>query len=149
MPEGTLTRAEAVKIGLLAFGYKTDITSPSGFSDLDAKAWYVPYLRKAKTLGVISGTKFHPNDPIIRADALVLFLKLAKKMDPKSPAAPFSDVSQSSAYAPFVNYAYAQKVVEGRTVTNKDGSTSKVFAPLSTITRAEIAKIVFLIEAIK
>ena len=140
VPEGNLTRAEAVKIGLLAFGYKLDTTSPSGFTDLDPNAWYVPYLRKAKQQGFISGTQFHPNDAITRADALVLFLRIAKKLDTTSPAAPFTDVSQSASYAQYVNYAYAKNIVKGRTPTT--------FVPNGTITRAEIAKIVALIEAL-
>ena len=140
VPEGTLTRAEAIKIGLLAFGYKTDVTTPSGFTDLNAKAWYVPYLRKAKALGVIGGTKFHPNDAITRADALEIFLKMAKKLD-QEPAGPFTDVDQKAEYAGYINYAYAKGVVKGRTPT--------LFAPQGTITRAEIAKIVVKIQNLK
>ena len=140
VPEGDLTRAEAVKIGLLAFGYKTDVTTPSGFTDLNAKAWYVPYLRKAKALGVIGGTKFHPNDAITRADALEIFLKMAKKLD-QEPAGPFTDVDQKAEYAGYINYAYAKGVVKGRTPT--------LFAPQGTITRAEIAKIVVKIQNLK
>lgn len=140
VPEGNLTRAEAVKIGLLTFGYKLDVTSPSGFTDLDAKAWYVPYLRKAKKEGFISGKTFHPNSSITRADTIVLFLEMAKKLE-KAPAAPFSDVSQTAVYAPYINYAYAKGVVKGRTATT--------FEPNGSITRAEIAKVATQILGVK
>lgn len=143
VPDGTLTNAEAVKIGLLVFGYSLDANDfRSGYTDLDVNAWYIPYVRKAKKEGFISGTRFHPDNPINRIDALVMYIKMAKKFDKNTSVAPFKDVSQKSSVAGYVNYAYAKGIIIGR------GTSGDTFEPLSTITRGEIAKIALKLKAL-
>jgi hypothetical protein len=142
VPEGNLTRAEAVKIGLLTYGYQLDADDfSSGFTDLDPQGWYLPYISKAKKEGfIVSGTKFRPDEPITRIDALVMLLKMADKQGP-AEAAPFTDISQKSETAQYVNYAYSKGIIQGK-AENK-------FDPLGTITRAEISKIVIKIKELQ
>ena len=80
-PGNTINRAEFTKIAVGAFsGYNsandsgTNIYSLSGlhFSDLLSGQWYVPYLRKAVSLGIISGYPdgtFKPSNEISFAEA--------------------------------------------------------------------------------
>lgn len=142
VPEGNLNRAEAVKIGLLAFGYNSDANDASDFKDVDQTAWYAHYLGTAEKLGFIAADakgKFYPAKSITRIDALTMYLKMAKKSGPAA-AASFTDIDQNSDYAPCVNYAFANGVVVGRSPT--------LFVPLGTITRAEISKIIIKIKAL-
>lgn len=56
-PYQTINRAEVTKVVLEAFGQKLLPINGSneGFSDVDAYAWYMPYVRTAKYYGMLSG----------------------------------------------------------------------------------------------
>lgn len=141
VPEGNTTRAEAVKIGLLTYGHYLDADNfDSGFIDLNQEGWYLPYISKAKKEGFISGTRFRPDEPMTRIDALVMLCKMANKQG-YAKAAPFVDISQKSEAAKYVNYAYAKGIIQGK-AGNK-------FDPFGTITRAEISKIAINIRELK
>lgn len=134
VPDQNITWAEAVKIGLLAYGYKVD-TSAS-----PTDAWYTPYLYLAKKEGFLPSKTLMPNKNISRIDALVLFLKMAKKSgDAKS--APFKDITRKNSYALFVNFAFENGVIGGFENNTK-------FRPNANITRAEIAKIILKIKGL-
>ena len=69
-PNDFVTRAEFVKI--IAGVAGADVTSAAGssFSDVDAGAWYAPYVAWAAENGIVtgSGDKFNPNSRITRQD---------------------------------------------------------------------------------
>jgi len=78
-PDNTINRAEFTKIVIGANGYKPDTTSSSiysltglTFSDIQAGAWYVPYLHQAVSTGVIAGYPdgtFKPQNNVNFAEA--------------------------------------------------------------------------------
>lgn len=139
-PEGILTMAEALKIGLLTYGYRLDANDyPLPIKGLDMNAWYIPYLKKASKEGFIIPINIKLDANITRKDALVLLLNMAKKKG-QGKAAPFLDVDQKDSWAPLINYAYTQGVIQGK--------APWIFDPFGTITRAEIAKIALKIRSL-
>ncbi|MCT4592360.1 MAG: S-layer homology domain-containing protein [Candidatus Gracilibacteria bacterium] len=75
-PDSTITRAEAVKILLGLKGINT-ISTTSVFKDLDS--WQIPFVEKAKSMGVVKGfsdTEFKPNDNLTRAQSSKMIYNL-------------------------------------------------------------------------
>jgi hypothetical protein len=72
-PNDSITRAEALKILLSAAKIATNANAVSPFSDV-TDAWAIPYVAKARELGIVSGQVvgdtrvFRPNDSITRAE---------------------------------------------------------------------------------
>lgn len=61
----TLTRAEAIKVMVLAFNVPVEPTAKQPFKDVPAKAWFKPYVAAALQDGLMRDNathKFKPND---------------------------------------------------------------------------------------
>ena len=149
-PDDPITRAELTKIAVKAFA----LTLPEGvtekpFGDVDAKAWYAPYVKAAKDAGIAGGYAngtFHPNAPVTRSEALKMLLSATGFNDidqnfetnyashSEFIYAFFHDVPMTQWFAKYVAYAKDKGIVNGKTATS--------FAPADSITRAEVAKIV-------
>lgn len=87
LPEGTVTRAEFVKmIG------KSDVLRDVAFDDIDASHWCYEYIMYSG-LDAYSDNIFAPDTPILRADVANLLYKRYAKGD---AAAPYSISSQGS-----------------------------------------------------
>lgn len=73
-PDRTVNRAEFLKIVLGAPGIDVhQATNPTGFTDVDENAWYIPYVRYAKAQGIIEGYAdgtFKPEQAVNFAEAL-------------------------------------------------------------------------------
>jgi|GEM_PF-1902122 len=73
-PNQVVNRAELLKILLKAANTDTGTDSqPTGFSDVNENAWYVPYLRAAKRRNIVQGYPngtFKPAQPVNAAEAL-------------------------------------------------------------------------------
>ena len=86
LPNDFVTRAEFVKI--IAGVAGADVTSAAGssFSDVDAGAWYAPYVAWAAENDIVtgSGDKFNPNSRITRQDMAVIIDRYVEKLAPKS-----------------------------------------------------------------
>jgi hypothetical protein len=142
-PDQPISRAELVK--MLVQCKHGDMSGFEGetFSDVEAGAWYEGYVAKAKYLGWIEGYidgTFHPNEEVNRAEALKMIL-LSKYADGDilGGEADFSDVS-SEWFAKYVAFAVKMAYVQGYA----DGS----FGPGNDITRAEVAKIIALVQGL-
>ncbi len=141
-PDNPISRAEALKIALLAFDYPiiTNVTMRP-FVDVEEAAWYLRYIATAKEAKIVDGFAdgtFRPNVQISRAEALK-FISVAAGIivaDFKNEKPPFADVPVGAWYLPYINWAVKQAVVSGYS----DGT----FAPDNTITRAEFSKMVYL-----
>jgi hypothetical protein len=74
-PEQNVTRAEAVKMIVLAFDLHSNIPS-TGFTDIQTTDWYYGFATMAQSLGIIQGInnegRFAPNEPLTRAAAAKL-----------------------------------------------------------------------------
>ncbi len=141
-PDTELTRAEALKIALVAFDFEiaTDVTEES-FKDVELTAWYAPYIQTGKAAGIASGfgtDMFLPNKQISRAEALKMIATAAKvsEADFTAEESDFSDVAKDAWYIPYIEWAVEKKIVSGY--------PNGTFGPNQGITRAEFSKITYL-----
>ena len=110
------------------------------FPDVSPGDWFaVPITALAKD-GVIGGRedgKFHPNDPITRAEFLRLLLAISgmKGGAEAQVLAKFKDVKTTSWYAPSVSWGLQEKLISG--------TSSTAFSPNDPITRQQIALILY------
>jgi len=137
LPDDDITRAEFLKISLLNLGYTVYAAQSFEFTDVNPGDWYYQYVTFAKSKGFVTGYSdgsFHPNDPITRAEAVVLITQIAGIIDYEtSGLSSFSDVSGDDWFAVAVAVATEYEIVEGY----GDGS----FRPHSNITLAEAATV--------
>ena len=137
-PDDKVTRAELAKMLVLAF--KLSGTKDSSFSDVSKNAWYADYVNIAAANGIILGDdsgKFNPDNPVSRQDAAVMMYR-AVNSKVKAKKADFEDYSQISVYAhDAIDYMYENAIINGV----GDGN----FAPLSSITRAQSAKMMYML----
>lgn len=81
-PSKNVTRAEALKISMLAFGMNVPDTSDKWAFGDTVDHWAVSYINEAYLKFIISGRadgNFYPNDPITRAEASKIINLLAEK----------------------------------------------------------------------
>ena len=86
---------------------------------------------------------FKPRDTVNRAEVLKILLEVKKIKDlEKSPRNhKFTDVPAGVWYEKYVNFAYENKIVKGK--------KEHIFAPSRDVTRAETAKILYLIKKLE
>ncbi len=116
------------------------LTNPHGrgklFSDLPADHYAKPFLVELMRSGVISGYPdgtFHADEPVTRAEALKMLMRMRNSDVPTGEDSYFPDVSPDEWFAPYINGAYESGLVQGKS----DGS----FHPQDPITRSEMVKI--------
>lgn len=83
-PKGTVLRGEAAKMLALGAGLEIDEEATTDFSDVQADAWFTPYIAAAVEAKIIQGKgegKFAPNDKLTRAEAAVLFTKAYPELE--------------------------------------------------------------------
>ncbi|PKL36782.1 hypothetical protein CVV38_02690 [Candidatus Peregrinibacteria bacterium HGW-Peregrinibacteria-1] len=139
-PEDSVTRAEFLKMVLLASGATINDSEITPFTDVDAGAWYAPYVKTAKDLGIIEGYEngtFRPNDTINRVEALSMILK-AFGVDINFDASfTFPDTSSAAWYADYISFAVENEIVKGYENGN--------FGPSDALSRAQTAKVIVLV----
>ncbi len=140
-PEDCLTRAEAVKLLVLAFG-GVDSNAECDFGDVDRASWMYPYIATAFEKGIIKGYEngnAGADDNITREDFCVMILRAANNegviLATPSNEIVFSDSEDISLYA-----KEAVKTLQMAGVVNGMGENS--FLPRAYTTRAQAAKIV-------
>lgn len=145
-PNDLITREEFVKIIIGAFGIDTT-GAESDFEDADIDDWFYPYVSaayNAKLINGVSDKMFGTGQNITRQDLAVIAYNAAKNAEIKfkdTDVAKFSDDSDIADYAKDAVYALkSQDVING-----VDGRN---FAPNDTATRAEAAKIVYLLVSL-
>jgi len=137
-PNDNLNRAEAAKLLVLA---NEDLIIDSFFDvffDVTEDSWFWSYVNTAADLLYFEGYEdgsFGPGNSILRAEAVAIILRALGFDIPEYSTYSFSDILGSEWYADLAELAYHCGLVEGR-----DGA----FAGGETITRAEIAKILWL-----
>jgi len=136
-PDQKVTRAEmAVMLHRIL---KPDVAYHS-FTDIDADAWYAPYIGAVAQEGLMVGNNglFRPDDTLTRAEMAAVLCRLLKIRETDADM-PFEDIAASHWAAGAVNALYKAGLIAGR--------TEKIFAPDAEITRAEMAA--FINRAIK
>jgi len=140
-PNQNVTRAEFTKMIVNAFGFELpSMTKANIFADVDATAWYAPYLEVAKQKGLVAGyidNTFKPNININRAEAVKILITVLGADTTTTAAIAFPDVETGIWYYAYVAYAANAGIVSGY----EDGT----FGPGNPLTRAEAAKIIALV----
>ncbi|MCD8355019.1 MAG: S-layer homology domain-containing protein, partial [Clostridia bacterium] len=105
------------------------------FVDVNASAWYAPYIQYVYDNGLMSGTSdntFSPNDTLTRAQVVQILYNKEKKPE-VTGSMPFQDVKRGTWYYNAILWAYQNNVVAGTTTTT--------FAPEDKVTREQFAVI--------
>ena len=139
-PNGTVTRAMLVTILGRVEGVEPAAFTSSAFADVNAGAWYGPYVAWAQGCGVVQGYEdgsFRPNAPITREQMALIFQRYAayKGLNLAETAfEPFADADAVS--------SWARDAVDfvGRTGL-MNGKGGNAFDPKGTATRAEICAV--------
>lgn len=141
-PNGDVTREQFVKMLIGAFGIAA---SPSGssFVDVDSSMWYALYVSAACEAGIVSGisdTEFGIGKPISREQMAAMSVRAMnmRGFAPVGGALTFADRAEISSYAyDAVAALYSSGII--------NGMTDSEFAPKSNLTRAQAAKVIYLI----
>ena len=142
-PERNVTREEMLVMLLRAFEVEIG-SEASDFTDAAADGWYTSYLAAAKEAGFVSGKpdgSFGVGEAVTREDAAVMAYNIAKAKAKEfniEKGEAFADDADISEYA--VDAVYALKNAE---IIN--GKGEGVFAPKDNCTRAEAAKIIYML----
>ena len=143
-PTLSTTRAEFLRMAMraLSIGYDANDTKNPPFVDTSRVGWHVQVSKKAKELGIVSGQKsgdrwyFRPNDPITRAEAVKILLRLRGITVSTTPmTSEFADVSEGW-MIPYVARAKELGIVSGQRM-----GTKSYFRPRDPMTRQEVAKV--------
>lgn len=140
-PETSITRGQAAKIIASVLNLDTtNITNP-GFSDVDEKHAFYPYIAALAKLNIISGYEdgtFKQDATITRgqmAKMIALGFNLTSDSDEQHP---FTDVAEGSIYAPYIKALYKHEVTKGTTDTT--------FSPRNSVSRGQLASFVIRAE---
>lgn len=150
-PSQNITRFELLKLALLSSCIKLVDEEPTKtFSDVptgtrrtnDDRELMKKVIYTAVKYGIVQGYAdgtFKPHAAVTRSEALKMMLLASAVADPEDALSSksFSDVSESDWFAPLIQKAVALDIIEGY----EDGT----FKPHNSITRAEAAKLIFLL----
>ncbi|NBC71929.1 S-layer homology domain-containing protein, partial [Paenibacillus sacheonensis] len=136
-PYDKLTRAQAAKIIVSALGLDTEKITDPGFKDVSKGNFYYKYISALANRGIIEGfgNKFSPNDTLTRAQ-MAKVIALAYKLQQSDTQQPsFADVKQGDWFAKYVGALTENDITTGTTPT--------AFSPNDSITRGQMAALVF------
>ena len=113
---------------------------PAGlpFTDVAESCWSYSYIKEMYDAGVINGmtaTTFAPAANVTRAQFVTMIARLADADVSGYASGPFADVPAGSWYAPYVNWAAANGIVNGTSATT--------FDPNTTISRQDMAVMLY------
>lgn len=141
LPEESVTREEFVKMMCEVLDIETYEPEEAVFNDVPLTEWYAPYidaLVSEELIKGISDEKFGVGEKILRCDMAVLIKRCCDylSIEQSAPKKTFEDDSEIADYAKDAVYAML-----GIGVIN--GNEDNMFKPNDTATRAEAAKIIY------
>ena len=140
-PFATITRGQAAKILVIAFGLTTVNPTTGHFSDVPPGSAFYTFVETAYAQGLISGYAdgtFRPFNPVTRGQ-LAKIDALGRGWQLKNPpTATFSDVPVGSPFYQYVETAYSLGVISGYSC----GTGCLAFHPFDSATRGQGAKII-------
>ena len=142
-PKREVTRAEFIKMILLALEQEISDNDKSPFPDVGVSKWYAPYIAKAKELGIVEGSadgNFYPDASITRQEMTAMIVRAMEKMElwdeENTSALSFNDNNEIASWAKdYVAKAYDKGIIEGV----GDG----YFSPRTNANRAQAAVIIY------
>ena len=140
-PNEPCTRAQIVTFLWRAYGKPAPSSTAHKFADVDTGAYYYDAMLWAVENGITNGTntegtRFSPNEPCTRAQA-VTFQYRAAKAAPVLGANSFADVAAGDYFANAVQWAVNNGITNG---TNAEGTR---FSPNNTCTRGQIVTFLY------
>ncbi len=142
-PENTLNRAEALKIILLA-NRKRVGSGNTNFSDVEASAWFAPYVATAVEREIVQGypdNTFRPANTMTRAEFLkVAILTSGFGVSDRIDIAPYEDVDKSIWFAPYFSFSRIHNLIN---------SVSGNVYPSQQITRGEAVEVIYKLSQIR
>ena len=133
-PQEGLTRAQAATVIAKAANLSLDQSAESPFKDLSTEHWARPYIAAAVKAGYINGFpdgSFQPDQPLSRAQAISLILRLSKQ--PQTASLPIlKDINNQH----WAASAVAVGLASGMTGLSADGQYYLPDAPFSRINMA-------------
>ena len=116
----------------------SDNCPSKAFTDLDADAWYHEGVDYALTNSLMNGVgsgKFEPDGQLTRAQLVTVLYRAAGEPDTGKQVNPFTDVADDTWYTKAVIWAANNGIV--------NGVAKNVFAPDASITREQIATMLY------
>lgn len=145
-PSAAITRGDFTKMLIKALGVTSD--TPHGFSDVNSTDYYNAEIAAAKAYGIVNGTSsttFEPKSNITRQDAVTIIARAIDTLGADTSSV--GDLSKFADSAAIAAYAVApfEKLVGLGFVNGTDGNIN----PVSKITRAEAAKLIYDLLSLK
>ena len=138
-PNDNVTRAEFLKMIVLAKGIEVVPATEKTFGDVELDKWYADIVNTAKVNGIISGDEnnnFNPDKQITRQDMSIIVAKALGYTADGSKYAPFGDLETINDYAvEYVVYLYEKGLLKG----NEEG----LFLPKNNTRRSEAAVLIY------
>ncbi|MGG1551960.1 S-layer homology domain-containing protein [Paenibacillus ferrarius] len=134
-PDASVSRAEFISLITRVFGYSS--LKSGAFADVSQGSWYADAIAKAAAAGIVTGDaegQFRPGAPISRQEAAVVLYR-AFDLQTRNPKA-FEQFGDASAVAEWSKQAVSALFENGYVTGRMDG----MFAPQSSVTRAEFVK---------
>ena len=138
VPDGNVTRAEFIKMLVLATGIEPAEDYSGYFADVKKDDWFAPFVEAAKLAGIATGAdgKFMPDENISREDMAVLLYRAYGFDKSQNEKDVFTDSDLISDYAKSAVFALYEK---GILLGNGNGE----FNPKWTALRAEAAQVIY------
>jgi hypothetical protein len=136
-PNGSITRAEAAKMIVLANGLTVDENAAPTFKDVPADHWAKGYIAAAQQAGFMKGDdngNFNADAFMTRAE-LAALISQTMNLTSTAGAKNFPDVPANEWYANVVALASAAGYVQGDDMGN--------YNPTNNVTRAEFAQVIY------
>ncbi len=150
MPDATLTRAQFLTM-LSKLDYSLDVSTakPAGFEDVAESDWFFGYVNWGYENGIVSGMDektFAPNAGITREQMAVMLCNYCRSIELALPqtvsGAEFTDAELIASWS-----ADCVATVVGAGIMN--GMDDQSFQPQGTATRAQAAKVVYMLMQIR
>lgn len=143
-PERAVTREEFIKMLVMAFSLE-DQNSTTTFTDVAQGMWYYPYIASAQKAGITTGigdNLFGVERLITRQEMATMAYRVSQMMNIN-----FSKVNDSQDFADENAIdAYAKKAIAEMQQANViNGMENNYFAPNEKATRAQAAKVIYLL----
>ena len=136
-PSATITRGQAAKVLVLAFGFPLLNPAQGHFSDVPPGSAFYQYIETAFARGIISGYSdgtFRWSNNVTRGQ-LTKMVSLGRQWPLLNPTTPtFTDVSRQDPFYTYIETAYAMGVISGY--------SDRTFRSSATATRGQGAKII-------
>ena len=137
-PNDYITRAEFIRMVVLARGIDVVPATEKLFGDVEPDKWYADVVNTAKINGIILGDEnnnFRPDDQITRQDMSIIVARALGYTSDGLNYAPFGDLDNIDKYAlDYVVYLYEQGLLSG----NEEG----LFLPKNNTRRSEAAVLI-------